>query len=159
MRTYRLTLFVRSDQLSTLLDLLENADGVQIGGDITDAADIAPLPPTPPPRLSLPVRDVVAALQSEAPKTTASTSRYANGKRAKGITGEDLVREVLRSGPANLDEIRRAFVHRGFAVTSAGVCVSKMLREDRIRHGMHGRFHLNTEGAGDGLRNGLPITH
>ena len=159
MKTYRMTLFVRGDQLSTLLALLEGADGVQIGGDITDAADPTPLPPTPPlPRPSRPTLPAVEVVEEK--PATLTGSRYVNGRRSKGIASDDLIIETLRSGPATLDELKRAFTHHGFAATSAGVVVSKMLRDGRIQRGMRGRLHLmKSADADDRLQKALPPTH
>jgi hypothetical protein len=160
MKTFRITVYIRSDQLSTVLGLLDGADGVQLVGSITDAADVAPLPPAPPPAvrpLLLPEAPKVAV--EVTPTVAKPASRFVNGKKDKGISGEALVEAVLRSGPADLDELRHTFEHRGFAVSSAAPTVSRMLKAGRIRRGMHNRFHLKTDGAGDGLQKSFPLPH
>jgi hypothetical protein len=154
MKMYRTVLFVRADQLSMLLSLLEDVDGVQVSSNITDAADITPLPPTPPPpRPSLPTKDVAALkAEIEAPKTAEPPSRYVNGRRNKGVGGAELILETLRGGAATVDELKRTFTHSGFSPTSVSPCLSRLLRDKRVQHAMHGRYMLTSDAGNGSLR-------
>lgn len=135
-KRYRVLLHVASPVLPTLISLVDDHDSIRIV-QISDLADDEPLPPaslsaSPPP----PSPPTVAA-------AAPSSERYAGGKRLKGISGKELVLEILRSGPGDLDEIRRAFVNRGFAAASAAPTLSNMLRDGLIRRASHGRYVLN----------------
>jgi hypothetical protein len=116
---YRITLDVKSSMLTTVMELVDGDPDITLV-HVTNAADPA-LPPAPLP-----------------PQTNGS--RYVGGKRNKTVRGDALVEEVLRSGPATMEEIRQAFVHHEFAAASAGAYVSKMLRDGRITNKPHGRY-------------------
>jgi hypothetical protein len=97
-----------------------------------------PVPPAPP----APVR--ASGIEKPAlPKPT----RFVNGKKNKGVSGENLVIETLRSGSADLSELKRVFTHRGFAPTSASPTLSRMMRDGEVERGPHGRFKLTSNGA------------
>jgi hypothetical protein len=136
MATYRMTLLVGSGSLATLLSLIEGSKDIKLAS-VTDFADAPPLPPSPPPPSRVP------QILTQEKNTTASG--FVGGRRNKGVSGEQLILETLRSGPANLDELRHVFANRGFAAASASPYVSKMLRAGSIQRGMHGRLFLKPD--------------
>jgi hypothetical protein len=136
MATYRVVLAVDSHALATMMSLVEGSQDVKLV-NVSDFADPAPLPPSPPAPVS---HDTLASPKIKSP-------RFIGGRKNKGVSGENLVIETLRSGSADLSELRRVFTHRGFAPTSASPTVSKMLRDGDIERGAHGRFRLATNGA------------
>ena len=60
---------------------------------------------------------------------------YANGKKNKGITGEELALKILGSESKvfEIQEVRNKFMEHGFAHTSAAPYLNKLAREKRIR--------------------------
>lgn len=69
---------------------------------------------------------------------------YVGGIRNKGISGRDLVLEVLTSAnrPFNFSEISNAFVQRGFAGNSASPNLTVLVKEGKIRNLGHGKWEL-----------------
>jgi hypothetical protein len=123
MSVYRVIIDIKSAMLSTVLELIDNSDGIHLDS-VHDAADPG-LPPAPlPPE----------------PKVNGGL-RYANGWKQKGISGVSIIEGVLRSGPATLDELKSAFVNAGYARTSTGNYVNRLLKANRIVRGTHGRFN------------------
>jgi hypothetical protein len=134
MATYRVILHVSSSELSTLLQTIDSTAGIRLVG-VSDTADPMPLPPSPPPPPHVPAPE---------PKPTDVTPRrYVDGKRDKGIKGDELVLEVLRSGPASMGELKRAFVNRAFAAGSTGTYVSRLMKAKQIGRTSHGRYTLS----------------
>lgn len=100
----------------------------------------SPMPPT-----VLQVLEKSATLISVTPTTPNQTSEpptghkkvqhYVNGKRHKGISGIDLLIETLRahSGICTTDQLTKAFVDRGFAVSSASPIVSELIKAGKLR--------------------------
>jgi hypothetical protein len=92
----------------------------------------------------------VRALDEAAPPPTRNHPRnhhgYANGKRDKGISGRDLLLEVLSKykRPVSRDEIDREFITRGFAAGSFSPSVTYLVREGRVVRGEHGYVSLRT---------------
>jgi hypothetical protein len=140
MATYRMILAVDSRVLGTMISLIEGSQDAKLLS-VSDFADPTPLPPSPP-----------APVRIEAPALPKTPTRFVGGKKNKGISGESLVTETLRSGSADLPELRRVFTHRGFAPTSASPTVSKMLRDGDIERGAHGRFRLTSRATNGGAR-------
>jgi hypothetical protein len=140
MATYRMILAVDSRVLGTMISLIEGSQDAKLLS-VSDFADPTPLPPSPP----APVRASI-----EAPALPKTPTRFVGGKKNKGISGESLVTETLRSGSADLSELKRVFAHRGFAPTSASPTVSKMLRDGDIERGPHGRFKLTFRATNGG---------
>jgi hypothetical protein len=120
--TYRVILDVQSRILPTLLQTIDGNADIKLVA-VTDAQNPAlppsPLPPTP------------AALQ---PSINAVPQRH--------IRADALIEETLRSGPAQLNEIRRVFEHGGFAPGSAAATLSRMLKAGRVQRGFRGRYSL-----------------
>lgn len=70
-------------------------------------------------------------------------SRYADGKRGKGISGAALVLEVLADGQIHTsDDLTAAFISRGFAANSVLPACSNLIADDKIKCVAHGRFCL-----------------
>lgn len=71
-------------------------------------------------------------------------SFYVGGKRNKGISGEDLVLQVLGSDNRVFDsaEVRSKFVQNGFAANSAYSTLSKLASEKKIRALGNSKFCL-----------------
>jgi hypothetical protein len=137
MATYRTILLVDSKELATLLTLIEESEHIKLAS-VTDFGEPEPLPYSRP----APVR---AEIETSQPQK-ASVSK---GNR-QGISGLALVTSTLESGPADLNELKRVFKHRGFSPNSASTYVSRMLRDGVIVRGVHGRFALKaatTNGA------------
>jgi hypothetical protein len=142
MATYRMILAVDSRALATMVSLVEGSPDVKLLG-VTDFADPAPLPPSPPAPI------VHETLSSPKIKTS---PRFAGGKKNKGVSGENLVIETLRSGSSDLSELKRVFTHRGFAPTSASPTLSRMIRDGDVERGPHGRFQLTSRARNGGAR-------
>lgn len=68
-------------------------------------------------------------------------SRYKNGSRDKGISGEDLLLQSLKNGPKCLDQLQDIFEARGFARSTPAALVSQMARANKIKRA-NGEFHL-----------------
>ena len=49
---------------------------------------------------------------------------------------------ILQSGPAGLEEIKHAFANSGFAASSAGGTLNKLLKSGHVKRGMRGRYAL-----------------
>jgi hypothetical protein len=59
--------------------------------------------------------------------------RYTNGFRNKGISGEELLLQILANKkPVHYDIIVNQFVSNGFARNSASPVISRLLKENRI---------------------------
>jgi hypothetical protein len=143
-KTYRVLLHVASPTLPTLISLIDDHQDIRLV-QVSDLADCEPLPPflaSPTPPLVVHARKIGSPPPLPVVEV-APTSRFVGGKRFKGISGKELVEEVLRSGPADMPELRRAFSNRNFAAASAAPYVSRMLRDGLIRRAAHGRFVLN----------------
>ena len=70
---------------------------------------------------------------------------FRDGKRNKGISGHDLVLELLRSKdgkPTSFNDIAKAFVERGFVANSASPALSNLKKEGKIRALGNGRYVL-----------------
>ena len=134
MATYRVILHVTSATLPTLLGTIDNAGGIRLVS-VSDTEDREPLPPSPPP-------------PARAPEPIDVAPHFVGGKRDKGIKGDELVLEVLRSGPASMEELRRAFVNRTFAPGSTGQYVSRLLKTQQIERRPNGRYALTINGSG-----------
>jgi hypothetical protein len=134
MATYRTILLVHSEELATLLALIEESEHIKLSS-VTDFSEPEPLPSSRP----APVR---AEIETSRPQK-ASVSK---GNR-QGISGLALVTSTLESGPADLSELKRVFKHRGFSPNSASTYVSRMLRGGVIVRGLHGRFTLKAANA------------
>ena len=137
MATYRTILLVDSKELGTLLTLIEDSENIKLAS-VTDFSEPEPLPSSRP----APVR---AQIETSQPQKAA----VSKGNR-QGISGLALVTSTLESGPADLNELKRVFEHRGFSPNSASTYVSRMLRAGVIGRGLHGQFTLktaNTNGA------------
>jgi hypothetical protein len=120
MRVYRIVLACDGSKLSTLLDLIEGEEGIRLV-NVSDFADPAPLPPSPPPPIP------------PAPRSPpVSTSRFAGGVKNKGISGDALVLETLRSGPASLADLKRVFTNSKYAPSSTGTYVARLLKDGKI---------------------------
>ena len=129
MSTYRVTFHVASSKLTTLLDTVKNTDGIRLA-NVTDLADPEPLPKVPPPaRAPAPIE----------------ASRVVVGTR---VTGDQVALEVLRSGPATLAEVKRAFVNRNFAPATAANYLSRLVKTGHIRREGSGRYTLGSTGNG-----------
>jgi hypothetical protein len=137
MATYRTILLVDSKELAMLLTLIEDSEHIKLAS-VTDFGEPEPLPSSQP----APVRAQIEASQSK-------KAAVSKGNR-QGISGLALVTSTLESGPADLNELKRVFKHRGFSPNSASTYVSRMLRGGAIVRGLHGRFTLKaatTNGA------------
>jgi hypothetical protein len=134
MATYRVILHVTSATLPTLLGTIDNAGGIRLVS-VSDTEDREPLPPSPPP-------------PARAPEPIDVAPRFVGGKRDKGIKGDELVLEVLRSGPASMEELKRAFVNRAFAPGSTGAYLSKLMKAKQIERRPNGRYALTINGSG-----------
>ena len=60
---------------------------------------------------------------------------YRDGKRFKGISGDELAMQIVSSADRvfTLDEIAASFVEKGFAGNSASPVLSGLVREGKIR--------------------------
>lgn len=66
--------------------------------------------------------------------------RYANGVRSKGIKGDDLIMQVIGSGPARESAIADAFKQYKFAATSYMACLSKLSATGKIKRNEKGEW-------------------
>ena len=88
---------------------------------------------------------VTATIQEPAvEKATPREFHYAHGKRDKGISGEDLVLEVLAQAgkPVTLTELEAAFVERRFSHNSVSPIIHKLLAAEKIRRVGTGSYCL-----------------
>jgi hypothetical protein len=133
-------LHVTSQALTSLLPLVTGdqakAEGVTYFA-ANPLSDPEPLPPSPPPPARAP-----------APAPTEPARRFVGGKRDKGIRGDALVLETLRSGAADMSELKHTFEHRKFAAASVPQYVSKLLKSKQIERRPNGRFALAANGRG-----------
>ena len=91
----------------------------------------------------------VVSVQQAAPEDPPPRKlRYANGHRNKGITGRDLVIEVLAEGPKLPAAIERAFMRRGFAASSASPSIARCIAADLIEQ-LHGGYYQLVTGKTD----------
>lgn len=78
-------------------------------------------------------------------KRTNSKSHYANGKKDKGISGPDAVREVMTQAgrPMLAKEVGRLLASKhGFAVGTASPVLSKFLAEGKVVRDDAGKYSL-----------------
>jgi hypothetical protein len=123
---YRVVIDCESKLLSTILSLIDGNPEIRLV-TVTDAS--APsLPPAP--------------LPPQPAKKELRVWRYVGGKKDKGVRGEDVIANVLRSGPADMAELRRVFANHNYSPTSAPSYVSRLIKQGKIKRGLHGRFAL-----------------
>jgi hypothetical protein len=149
-KKYRVLLHVGNKMLPTFIGLVDDHVDIRIV-QITDIDDGEPLPPhvAPPSPIVVHARET-GSPQPSSVAEVAPSSRYIGGVRFKGISGKELVTEILRSGPADLDELRRAFTHRNFAAASAAPTLSTMMRDGLVCRVSHGRYGLNPAHTSNG---------
>jgi hypothetical protein len=79
---------------------------------------------------------IISINANDEPKTK-KKMRYANGKRDKGITGEELALQILTRNKdmkfTLMSTIRSEFVNKGFAPTSASAAISTLVSKGRAR--------------------------
>ena len=74
----------------------------------------------------------VSVVKEVEPKPPGKKSfHYANGLRNKGISGENLILELIKSGPVSFELIKDKFFEKGFASNSASAALSA-LRSKKI---------------------------
>jgi hypothetical protein len=74
-----------------------------------------------------------------------STSRFVGGMKNKGISGEELTLQTLKKAggaPITLQQLQQAFVQRGFAAHSCHACLSKLVRDKKVRRFSDGSIGL-----------------
>lgn len=76
------------------------------------------------------------------PKRRQLHRSYANGIRNKGITGKDLILQILKNGAVTVEELRKEFARRGFAEVSAHSASSILVQKGQIIRDPEGKFHL-----------------
>jgi hypothetical protein len=114
---YAVLLHVRATQLSTVIQVLEKS------------AVLVSVTPTTPDQTQPPEK---------------KTFRYANGVRFKGISGRDLVLQILtaNNGLCDNEQLEKAFVKAGFAKDSYSGPISYLITEGRVRRLDRGRVAL-----------------
>lgn len=77
----------------------------------------------------------VILVREQTSPTPTKQFHYAGGKRKKGISGGDLVLEILASENRVFTdvEVGNAFVKRGFAYGSARPCLYQMAKAGKVR--------------------------
>jgi len=68
--------------------------------------------------------------------------RWANGSRNKGITGADLVLELVQKSTITAAYARRVFIERGFAPNSSAAALSHLVGLGKIKRDVNGTFSL-----------------
>jgi hypothetical protein len=68
--------------------------------------------------------------------------RFANGKRNKGIKGDDLLLSLLKACAMTSEAIEKAFIAKGFARSSVSPTVSKLRNNKKIARNDKGLWHL-----------------
>jgi hypothetical protein len=81
----------------------------------------------------------VTPLQEE---TKVKPSKYANGKKNKGITGAQLVLSALKHGACAQDILTTTFVARGFSPNSCHAACSKLIKEGKVTRTPNGHYAL-----------------
>lgn len=105
---YAVTLRVSSLVLPTLLQVIDRTRGIALTS--------------------------IAVMAETAPETPAAPrpSRYAGGKRDKGITADALLLELLSERGRTMAQLEDEFFKRGFARNTASPQVSKKMKEGGI---------------------------
>jgi hypothetical protein len=85
---------------------------------------------------------VVECKPYEVPTPKVKMSRYANGKRDKGISGADLAIKLVGQGINTRRSLAEEFQKQGFARKSATAVVSILKHEGRISVDNTGRIFL-----------------
>ena len=85
------------------------------------------------------VKEVKPEEGAPAPKVRAT---YAHGKRSKGISGDNLIKEIFNAstGPVTQNFIENEFVKRGFARTTTAANIGIAVRAGFIRNIGAGKF-------------------
>lgn len=85
----------------------------------------------------------VRALEEPAPAKPPKF-RYVNGKKNKGISGRDLLLEILSKykRPVSRDALSREFVSRGFAANSLSPTISALVHEGEVDRAKNGYVSL-----------------
>ncbi len=155
MATYEVILHVESPHLSTLLPLFEGTEGIRLVR-VMRATEAAVAPPT-----ALPVGVAAPATSPTVPQPTPAPTplaqppvvatnghrkpkpnRYVGGSRLKRITGADLLRQFLGTGPKGITEIKATFCANGFAESSAAPSLSVMMKAGEVIRALHGRYAM-----------------
>jgi hypothetical protein len=115
--TYDVKLRVTLAMLPTLLQVIEKTKGVELVTVSTSAAPIV------------------------------ETRGYANGIKNKGITGVDLLLEILTAsgGRCVKSHVEKKFMERGFSAQSVSPTVSRLIREQKIIRPTADTLQLNGE--------------
>jgi hypothetical protein len=66
--------------------------------------------------------------------------RFVNGMRNKGISGPDLVLQILDTGPASKEEIESVMDEHHFARSSSSSLLSKLQKSEQIVRRPDGKF-------------------
>lgn len=117
--SYRVTLQVSGSVLNTLLQVVENTKGITLENVATMSAGEGP--------------------------ADARTSRYANGKRFKGISAQDLIVKVVKengSKPTTMNHLKSAFKANGFAENSAAASLSTGVKLKKFIYTDEGHIKL-----------------
>lgn len=76
-------------------------------------------------------------------KPVRATTHYVDGKKNKGISGEDLAAEIVSSVPGRiwgLSEIAQKFIERGFAGHSASPALATASKSGKVRALGNGKY-------------------
>lgn len=86
--------------------------------------------------------EVISVKRAE-DRTVKRTKRtYVGGKRDKGITGLDLITQTLAKGPMTQASLQNLFLAKGFADSSCGAALSKLVKNKTVVHQDDGRYAL-----------------
>ena len=109
LKQYDVTIRTTADKLATILEVLLPASGTLMGIQPVEDA-VTPLPPK-------------------------RNFHYANGKKKKGLTGEQLALQIISSANRtfSVSEVSKQFEGAGFAATSAGPSLSTLARKGKAR--------------------------
>ena len=126
-RVYAVTLHVTENNLGTVLSALSGSSTLV---SVVPTQKTAAHPNGP------------SSSSSSADSSALVQHHYTNGKRNKGISGEELALEVLNSSERvfTLGEISNAFVQRGFAGNSSSPVLSKLASAGKVRALGAGKF-------------------
>jgi hypothetical protein len=78
----------------------------------------------------------MTVVEEKKPKTR--NHGYVDGKRNKGISGEDLVIQSLKAGAQTSEQLTATFVERGFAPKSVSPNVSALVHRGIVVKNGHG---------------------
>lgn len=159
---YEMLLHVHSRDLSTVLGVIEkSATLVYVRPTAESAAVPVPKPrgPEPPDKEYTSQRWKTKPMFPK-PKREWGSSRFAGGVANKGVRSEDFILALINSEPKRTwegSEIGNLMVEKGFAHTSYGPALSKMVKDGRVRRVRQGLYaphgltiHLGAAGTSSG---------